>query len=108
VPAPDAVGTTTRTALALYSPAALRNTLNLYGETVGLPDRESLFVKDTPLGDKIKFDGNDASWVAVFLVIFAAIIGPVNLFLSRRSAAATGFSGPRPRSRCSVPSCWWV
>jgi hypothetical protein len=81
VPAPDAVGTTTRTSLALYSPAALRNTFNLYSETVGLPDRESLFVKDTPLGDEIKFDGNDASWVAVFLVIFAAVIGPVNLFL---------------------------
>jgi len=81
VPAPDAVGSTTRTSLAPYSSAALRNTLNLYGETVGLPDRESLFVKDTPLGDEIKFDGNDASWVAVFLVIFAAIIGPVNLFL---------------------------
>ena len=81
VPAPDAVGTTTRTSLSLYSSAALRSTFNLYGETVGLPDRESLFVKDTPLGEEIKFDANDASWVAIFLVIFAAIIGPVNLFL---------------------------
>ena len=81
VPAPDTVGTTARTSLTLYSPASLRSTFNLYGETVGLPDRESLFVKDTPLGDEIKFDGNDASWVAIFLVIFAAVIGPVNLFL---------------------------
>lgn len=60
---------------------ALRTALNLYGETIALPDRESLFLKNTVLGEEIKIEAPDSSWVAIFLVIFAAIIGPANLFV---------------------------
>ncbi len=54
---------------------------NLYGETNALPDREALFLKDTTLGEELKIEDGDSSWIAIFLVIFAAVIGPVNLFV---------------------------
>lgn len=60
---------------------ALGTVLNLYGETVALPDRESLFLKNTSLGEAIKVEDGDSSWIAIFLVLFAAVIGPVNLFV---------------------------
>ncbi|MBC7367223.1 MAG: hypothetical protein H7343_10510, partial [Undibacterium sp.] len=60
---------------------ALSPALNLYSETVALPDRESLFLKNTILGETIKVEDGDSSWIAIFLVLFAAVIGPVNLFV---------------------------
>ncbi len=60
---------------------ALRESLKIYSETPALPDREALFLKNTALGEEIKTGGADSSWVAIFLVVFAAVIGPVNLFV---------------------------
>ena len=64
----------------------LRDTLGIYAETPALPDRETLFLKNTLLGDEIEKPGSDNAWVAVFLVVFAAVIGPVNLFAFAQQA----------------------
>ena len=61
--------------------AALRDALQIYSETPALPDRETLFLKKTALGEEIAAEGSDSSWVAIFLVVFAAVIGPLNLFV---------------------------
>lgn len=66
--------------LPQISAADLRTMLRIYEETPALPDRETLLLKNTPLGDEMEKPARDTSWVAVFLIVFAVTIGPVNLF----------------------------
>jgi hypothetical protein len=47
----------------------------------GMPDRDrTSFAPGTPMGETVKFEPVDTLWLSLFLVAFAAFIGPVNLF----------------------------
>ena len=56
-------------------------TVQVYGGTPGLPDRNALVLEKTPLGEAAQERAGDTTWLAIFLVAFAAMIGPVNLFV---------------------------
>ncbi len=52
------------------------------GATPAQPDVESLVLRPgNPLGDALAERETDTTWLTVFLVVFAAVIGPVNLYL---------------------------
>jgi hypothetical protein len=55
--------------------------LQIYGATPGLPDRDALVLEKTPLGEALQAKPSSTTWLAVFLVAFAAVVGPVNLFV---------------------------
>jgi hypothetical protein len=48
----------------------------------GMPDRDSLvFVPRTPMADLMTYETANVLWLCFFLVAFAALVGPVNLFV---------------------------
>jgi hypothetical protein len=52
------------------------------GGTLGQPDQPNLTVSPgSLLGTAVAEREPDTSWLAVFIVLFAAVVGPVNLFL---------------------------
>ncbi len=52
------------------------------GGTTGHPDSESLMVKSASLlGTAVAEKEPDTSWLTIFLLLFAAVVGPVNLFV---------------------------
>jgi hypothetical protein len=55
--------------------------VQLFAGTTGLPDRSALTLDSGPLFEATKEDSTGNAWLAVFLVSFAVIVGPVNLFL---------------------------
>src|SRR4051812_44766524 len=61
--------------------AALVKDLTLFAGTPALPDRGALLLETGALFDAIKEEVLDNGWLAVFLVLFAMIVGPVNLFV---------------------------
>lgn len=63
-------------------PRDLVSELKLAALSPGMPDRELLrFGAGTPMDDLARTGGADVVWLIVFLVAFALLIGPVNLFL---------------------------
>ncbi|MEO7414134.1 MAG: hypothetical protein ABIZ81_12340 [Opitutaceae bacterium] len=61
--------------------AALVADLHLFAETPGLPDRSALVLENGSLFDAMGEQSLDNTWLAVFLVVFAVVVGPLNLFL---------------------------
>jgi hypothetical protein len=67
--------------IADVQPTDIFARLQLGSFSPGMPDRDrASFATDTPLGDMVKFEPVDTLWISLFLVVFAALIGPVNLF----------------------------
>ncbi|HEX2853660.1 MAG TPA: hypothetical protein VHO24_10505 [Opitutaceae bacterium] len=56
--------------------------VKLFESTNGLPD-QSAFELDPlrPLAEQVKEGQAESSWLALFLVVFAIVVGPVNLFV---------------------------
>jgi hypothetical protein len=50
----------------------------------GLPERSQLDLKDTTLGLEVTDTGSSATWLITFLLLFAGLIGPVNLWVFAR------------------------
>lgn len=50
----------------------------------GLPERSQLDLKDTTLGLEVADTGSSATWLITFLLLFAGLIGPVNLWVFAR------------------------
>jgi hypothetical protein len=50
----------------------------------GLPERATLDLKETTLGTEVADTGSSATWLITFLLLFAALIGPVNLWVFAR------------------------
>ncbi|MEO6568940.1 MAG: hypothetical protein ABIO94_09275, partial [Opitutaceae bacterium] len=61
--------------------AVLARDLQLFTGTPGLPDRSALTLETGSLFDAMGEQSLDNSWLAVFLVLFAVVVGPLNLFL---------------------------
>ena len=57
------------------------NSVKIYEGTPGQPDRESLYLRKTKLADAADRGEDGASWLSVFLFMFAGIIAPINLFI---------------------------
>ncbi len=55
--------------------------VEIYNATPGLPNANDLILEKTPIGESVQERPSNNTWLAVFLVAFAAIIGPVNLFV---------------------------
>jgi hypothetical protein len=68
-------------------PADIFGRLQLGRFSPGMPDRDRVsFASGTPIEQVIKFQPLDALWLSIFLVVFATVIGPVNLFWFARGA----------------------
>jgi hypothetical protein len=55
--------------------------LEIYGATPGLPNASDLVLEKTPIGEAVQEHPANNTWLAVFLVAFAIVVGPVNLFV---------------------------
>jgi hypothetical protein len=66
--------------IADVQPTDIFTRLQLGSFSPGMPDRDrTSFGVDTPIGQLVKFEPADTLWISLFLVVFAALIGPVNL-----------------------------
>jgi hypothetical protein len=55
--------------------------LQLSGLAPGMPDRERVsFTVGSAMEDMVKFEPVDTLWLSLFLIVFAVLIGPVNLY----------------------------
>jgi hypothetical protein len=46
----------------------------------GLPNRDVLrFAPGSAMADMVKFEGADVVWLTIFLIVFAVVVGPVNV-----------------------------
>jgi hypothetical protein len=66
---------------SVEAPVALLKEVQFFAGTAGLPDRSALTLENGPLFDVVNETPADIAWLAVFLVAFAVVVGPVNLFL---------------------------
>jgi hypothetical protein len=66
------------------APADLAPLLRLEVPSNGLPERSSLDLKETTLGTEVADTGSSATWLITFLLLFAVLIGPVNLWVFAR------------------------
>jgi hypothetical protein len=55
--------------------------IKFFAGTAGLPDRSALTLEAGPLFETAKDEVTRNAWLAVFLVCFAVVVGPLNLFL---------------------------
>jgi hypothetical protein len=69
------------------SAAELAPLLRLDTSNLGLPERVALDLKETTLGTEVADTGSSATWLITFLLLFAALIGPVNLWVFARGQA---------------------
>lgn len=67
--------------------AELAPLLRLDTANNGLPERSSLDLKNTTLGTEVTDTGSSATWLITFLLLFAALIGPVNVWVFARGNA---------------------
>ncbi len=67
--------------------AELAPLLRLESVSLGLPERAALDLKETTLGTEVADTGSSATWLITFLLLFAALIGPVNLWVFARGQA---------------------
>jgi hypothetical protein len=66
--------------LDVIAPSDVVAELQLMTPPLAVPDRDQLrLVPGTPMGDTVKFEPADMLWLSLFLIVFAALIGPVNL-----------------------------
>jgi hypothetical protein len=77
---PGASGTTVMPMVTAEN-AAVAKDLELFSGTAGLPDRAALTLERGPLSDFVRDQPMDNAWLVIFLVVFAVVVGPVNLFL---------------------------
>lgn len=61
--------------------AALAKDLDLFSGGAALPDRSALTLNGGALTNAVKDEPLENGWLAIFLVVFAIVIGPVNLFV---------------------------
>ena len=77
----SARGATTALGAINAENAILARDLQLFSGTPGLPDRSALALESGSLFDAMGELSLDNSWLAIFLVLFAVVVGPLNLFL---------------------------
>jgi hypothetical protein len=70
--------------LAGRSLAELAPLLRVEVHNHAVPDRALLDLKDTTLGTEVADTGSSATWLITFLLLFAGLIGPVNLWVFAR------------------------
>ncbi len=80
-PLPDARSSGSLTAADQSTADFWVDKIQIYAGTPGLPDRNSLNLDTTPLGEAVQDVAGANAWLAIFLVVFAIVIGPVNLFV---------------------------
>jgi hypothetical protein len=61
--------------------AALMKDLPIFANTTALPSPSALILETGALFDAVKEEALDNAWLAIFLVLFAIMVGPVNLFV---------------------------
>ncbi len=55
--------------------------IQVYGGTPGLPDRGALSLEKSLIGESVQDPATANTWLAIFLIGFAIVVGPVNLFV---------------------------
>lgn len=67
--------------VADMEPGEIYNRLKFEQPAPGMPERDKIhFMPGTPMGDLLKYQAGDTTWVILFLCAFAVVIGPVNLY----------------------------
>jgi hypothetical protein len=67
--------------IAEVEPSDIFSRLQLGGFSPGMPDRDrASFGPGTPIAETVKFEPAETLWLSLFLVLFALLIGPVNVY----------------------------